>query len=273
MKTTNYLDEIIKRKKEEVKQLVELTKSNPNHVLNKILDQNRAPSTKFARALRGSTLAVIGEIKRSSPSAGVIQEIADPVELALEYCRGGVSTISVLTDKEGFGGSLDDLCQISLELGKEYSHIPILRKDFILHPLQLAEAVYAGASAVLLIVGVLGNDLKTFVDEATQLGLETLTEVHSLEELELALKANCPIIGVNHRNLKNFTIDLTLSETLAPIIPAYVISVAESGIQEPSQARKMDALGYDAVLVGQALVRSKNPSLLIAQMKGEPNES
>jgi len=229
--------------------------------------------TKFDRALRGPTLAIIGEIKRRSPSAGIIQEIPNPVELALKYCEGGISAISVLTDQEGFGGSLEDLRRISLEVEKLHPHIPILRKDFILHPLQLAEAVYAGASAVLLIVGVLGDDLKTLVNEANQLGLETLTEVHSLEELELALEANCPIIGINHRNLTNFTTDLSLSETLFPRIPPQVISIAESGISDPSQAREMKALGFDAILVGEALVRSQNRPLFIEQMRGAANES
>lgn len=273
MKTTHYLTQIIERKKKEVGRLIEVTQSNPNHVLNAILNQNRTPGKKFANALKKSKLAIIGEIKRRSPSAGTIQDIPSPIELALEYCKSGISAISVLTDQDGFGGSLDDLCQISKELNRKYPDIPTLRKDFIVHPLQLAEAVYHGASAVLLIVGVLRHDLKTFLDEANRLGLEALAEVHNREELELAIQAGCPIIGINHRNLNNFTIDLTLSEALISQIPDHIITVAESGILDPLQAKKMQTLGFDAILVGEALVRSQNRPVFIKQLIGGNGES
>lgn len=272
MKRQNFLAEIIRRKQEEVARLIGLTEKDPHHILSKILRETRSPSAKFSTALKAPSLSVIGEIKRASPSIGAISAIEDPVALALEYCSGGVSALSVLTDQEGFGGSLEDLRQVSLEVGKKYPHIPILRKDFILHPIQLAEAVYAGASAALLIVGVVGNELKTLLNEATRLGLETLTEVHNLEELKLALEANCPIIGVNHRNLTDFSIDLTLSQTLIPFLSSPILSVAESGIKGALEARRMDALGFDAVLVGESLVRSNDRVSLIAQMKGEVNE-
>jgi len=230
-----YLDTILETKQKEIESL-----------------QKR--KGRFAASLKKPHLAVIAEVKRRSPSAGEIKEIEDPLALAKCYVEEGASAISVLTDRH-FGGDLADLKLVARGISA-----PILRKDFILHPLQLAEAIEAGATAVLLIAGLLKDQLKTFLMLASQLGLETLTEVHNQAELELALDAGAPIIGVNHRNLTNFEIDLSLSEKLRPHIPPHVIAVAESGIRTPEQAKRMRELGYDAILVGEALVRS--PELL-----------
>jgi len=271
-KPGNYLEKIVVRKKKEVEELMH-SAADPRHALNQILQGKHVCEGRFSTALRGQKLAVIGEIKRRSPSRKEMAEIKDPVSLALEYCRGGAAAISVLTDREGFGGTLEDLRQIADALAKQYPHIPVLRKDFIIHPLQLAEAALAGSSAVLLIARVLGKDLRMFIDEATRLGLETLTELHDLADLKLALEAKAPIIGINHRNLATFAIDLHLSEELRPHIPPGVIVVAESGIQNREQAGRMHALGCDAILVGEALVCSESPAKLIAEMRGENNES
>lgn len=238
----DYLEKIAAYKKQEVEKL----KKRP-----------------FAAALRGSELAVIGEVKRRSPSKGELREIADPLALAQEYCAGGAGAISVLTDGPSFGGSLDDLRRVS-----EGVAAPTLRKDFILHPLQLAEAVRAGASAVLLIARLVGKDLEKLLQVAEEIGLETLTEVHDRDDLEMALEAKAPIIGINHRNLHTFVIDMSISEQLLPLIPAHVITVAESGIRSAEEARQLRELGYDAVLVGEALVKSQYPSRLIAEMRG-----
>lgn len=273
MKPVNHLDKIIAYKKQEVDQLIEDTKSNPKHALNLILNRDHQLSNHFSTALKGSTLSIIGEVKRRSPTCGEIRSIEDPSDLALKYCCGGASAISVLTDAKGFGGSLDDLSQVSQKLKSEYPTVSVLRKDFILHPLQLAEAVLVGANAVLLIVNVVGKNLKFLLQEARRLGLEVLTEVHNLPELELALEAEASIIGINHRNLSTFKIDLGLSEILRPLIPSHIITVAESGIHHPKQAKQMRELAFDAILVGEALVRSKDPSDLIKQMKGGKNES
>lgn len=268
MKTNNHLDKILKDKQEEVKRLIALTTDNPDHPLNILLRQSHASTGAFAQALKSKPLSVIAEVKRRSPSVGVIQARLDPVTLALKYCKGGAAAISVLTDAVGFGGSLEDLHAIAIALKQHYPHVPILRKDFILHPLQLAEAVYAGASAVLLIVSIVGKDLPLLLKEASRLGLETLTEVHNISELELALEAGSPIIGINHRNLKTFEMDMSLSETLRSKIPPHIITVAESGIHEVVQAQHLYALDYDAILVGEALVKSHNPVSLLQQMRG-----
>ena len=248
-KKKNYLEKILVHKKREVDELLTSKKG------------------KFASALKQDSLAVIGEIKRRSPSRGALQEISDPVQLALEYCQGGASAISVLTDVH-FDGKLDDLKRVCQVLDHLYPHVPVLRKDFIIHPIQLVESLNAGASAVLLIAKVLGADLKSFILEAKRLGLETLTEVHDAEDLALAIQAGATIIGINHRNLSTFEIDLNISRDLRPLIPSSILTVAESGIFTPADADTMRKREFDAVLVGEALVCSDNPAELIAQLKG-----
>lgn len=268
MKPSTYLDKIVAYKKQEVEKLMSEVQSNSDHLLNKILEQSHVPGTHFSASLKNPHVAIIGEVKRKSPSRGEIGRIDDPCELALKYCQGGASAISVLTDAKSFGGSLQDMKQVKERLTQKYPKVSVLRKDFILHPLQLAEAVSAGANAVLLIANVVGKHLQYLLREAKRLGLEVLTEVHDLHELELALEADAPIIGINHRNLHTFEIDLGISETLRPMIPSHIITVAESGIYQPEQAKRMHELGFDAILVGEALVKSNDPSELIRQMKG-----
>lgn len=270
---SHYLDKILTEKKQEVARLIEETKYHPQHPFNQILQQTYAPTSQFSAALKGPNLSVIAEVKRRSPSCGEIQAIEDPVKLALEYSQGGASAVSVLTDAKSFGGSLNDLSQVSKALALKSPKVSVLRKDFIIHPLQLAEAVSNGAHAVLLIAHVVRKELKFLIQEAQRLGLEILTEVHNLADLELALEAEAAIIGINHRNLDTFEIDLTISERLRPLIPPHVIAVAESGIHHPAQAERMRDLGFDAILVGEALVRSKEPSKLIKKLKGAQDEN
>jgi anthranilate phosphoribosyltransferase len=270
--SANYLDQILLEKKKEVEQLISITHANPKHPLNKILNQQHILKKSFSNSLKSQKFAVIGEIKRASPTRGKIQDIPDPISLAIKYCQGGASAISILTDSKSFGGTLKDLSQVSKELAIHYPSVPTLRKDFIIHPLQLAEAVLAKTSAVLLIVRILGKEVKILLEEATRLGLEAVIEVHDLNELEIALAAGASIIGINHRNLTTFEIDLTLSEHLRPLIPSHVITIAESGIHTSEQAKHMQDLGYDAILVGEALVRLENPSSLIQCMKEGKDE-
>lgn len=260
----HYLQAILKDKKQEVERLIQLTEGNAQHYLNQILNQEHlTASRRFSNALKSVPFAVIGEVKRRSPSLGGIRDFADPAGLAWAYANGGASSISVLTDANHFGGALIDLLEVSHQV-----KVPVLRKDFILHPLQMAESVFAGAAAVLLIARILGKDLKRMIGEAERLGLEALVEVHDRDDLDMAIDAGALIIGVNHRNLQTFEIDLNISETLRPRIPRHVIAVAESGIHTPAQAKRMRDLEYDAVLVGEALVRSEDPSGLIRKMKG-----
>ncbi len=268
MKKRDYLGEIVRHKKQEIDRLIQIAQGDRDHPLNRILQESRPSRGRFLSALNQPGLSVIAEIKRRSPSRGQIREIVDPIALALEYSRGGARALSVLTDAKGFGGSLEDLKSIS-----EALPIPTLRKDFILHPLQLAETVLAGASAVLLIATLLKKDLKQLIDEAARLGLEALVEVHDSEDLTLALEAGAEIIGVNHRNLETFELDLGISERLRPLIPRHITTVAESGIHTAEQARRMGDLGYSAILVGEALVRADSPCELLIQFIGGGDES
>lgn len=272
MKFANYLENLLACKKGEIQQLIQDTQRDPQHHLNRILHQEHICQERFLKALKSPGLSIIGEIKRESPTCGKIRHIDDPATFALQYCQGGASAISVLTDMQGFGGSLKDMHRVSKILNQSYPEVAILRKDFILHSLQLAEAVFYGAHAVLLIVGVVGSNLKSLLQDAQRLGLDVLTEVHDLPELELALEAGAKIIGMNHRNLKRFTIDLEVSEKLKPYIPEGVVTVAESGIHNPMQAEKIRKMGCDGILIGEALVKAQNPSQLIKQMKGETGE-
>lgn len=239
---SNYLELIVERKKIEIAALKKKKKLREN--------------------LRGDSLKVIAEIKRRSPSKGMIREIADPLQLAKAYLEGGASALSVLTDKEGFGGSLEDLQKTA----STFPDACVLRKDFIIDPIQLEETCKAGASAVLLIVAILGNKTSLFIEEAKKWHLETLVEVHNEEELAIAIAAGSEIIGVNNRNLSTFEIDLSVAERLAPLIPQGIVKVAESGISSREDALRMRKAGYDAVLVGEALVKAHSPQELIKKL-------
>jgi indole-3-glycerol phosphate synthase len=196
-------------------------------------------------------VGVIAEVKRRSPSAGAIREEADPVETALLYEKGGASAISVLTDLEYFGGTLGDIERVT-----SHTKLPVIRKDFIIDELQILEARNAGASAVLLIVRLLGREsLRALRDIAHEAGMVALVEVHDDEELDIAIDSGARIIGVNNRDLDTLTIDLAVSERLIPRIPKGVTAVAESGLRSPDDVRRMADAGADAVLVGEALMR------------------
>lgn len=258
-----YLEPIIAAKQEAMRMLeLELSVQTENP-LHRVLSQDHAPHDRFSSALKKEGLSIIAEIKGASPSLGLIRDIPDPVALALMYEHAGAAAISVLTDSTGFGGSLEDLAQVS-----NASTVPSLCKDFIIHPLQLAQAKLAGASAVLLIVKVLGSRLSTFMREARRLGLETLTEVHDRADLEIALEAQAPIMGINHRDLSTFEIDMNISAQVLPLIPAGIITVAESGIRHAEQALYLKDLGFDALLVGEALMRSPDPAAKIRELRG-----
>lgn len=265
----NYLDSIKQRKNIEVNNILKQLVCDKNHPLHKVMEQSKVPSGLFATSLHKNQLAVIAEIKRRSPTRKNLNDIPDPAKLVLDYCNGGAAAISVLTDEIDFGGSLADIKNVSRMLIKHSLQIPILRKDFIVHPIQLAESAHAGVDAVLLIASLLKKNLQDYIKEATRLGLETLTEVHNLEDLYYAKEANAPIIGVNHRDLKTFQIDLSLSEKLRNELPSECIKVAESGIYTPQTANQIRNRGYDAVLIGEALVTAKRPVQFIKQMIGK----
>jgi indole-3-glycerol phosphate synthase len=219
----------------------------------------------FAPALRqGTTVGVIAEVKRRSPSAGGIREDLDPVAHARAYVSGGAVALSVLTDERHFGGSLDDLQRVA-----EAVAVPTLRKDFILDELQLHEARAAGASAALLIARILEpRRLDALAAAARGLGLGVLIEVHTAAELEAALSAGPAAVGVNSRDLDSFTVDLAVAERLLPLVPAGIPAVAESGIGARADVARLAAAGADAVLVGTSVARSGDPAAAVRALAG-----
>ena len=219
----------------------------------------------FIEPLSLPGLSVIAEIKRRSPSAGPLNETLDPASQARRYVMGGAAAISVLTEPDHFGGSLDDLRAV-----REVVDVPLLRKDFVLHPAQIWEAREAGADAVLLIVAALDDAaLSSLIAEASMARLEPLVEVHDQPEFERARAAGATLIGVNNRDLTTFDTDLAIAERLAPLLGGGIVSIAESGVSDPAGARRMAAAGYDAILVGQALVTSNDPAQLLAALRGD----
>lgn len=206
---------------------------------------------------RGPTrLGVIAEVKKASPSVGLIDPDFDPVRQARRYLEGGASCLSILTDEKYFQGSLSYLTQIS-----RFSDAPLLRKDFTIHEVQIHEAAVSGADAILLIVAALDDDhLRRLYDEAKSLMLDVLVEVHDLREMERALELGADLIGINNRNLKTFEVDLATTESLAEEVPDEVLLVSESGIKTPEDAMRVLEAGANAVLIGEALMRANDPS-------------
>jgi indole-3-glycerol phosphate synthase len=218
------------------------------------------PPRDFVGALRRETLAVVAEIKRRSPSKGDLAPDLDPVATARSYASGGAACLSVLTDGPYFGGAPADLVAARAAV-----NLPVLRKDFTIDPLQIDEARAMGADAVLLIVAALDDATLTDLHaHARGLGLAVVVEVHDDAELDRALALEPQLLGVNARNLSSFAEDLTIGERMIERIPAGVVAIAESAIRSVDHARRMAAAGFDAVLVGEALVRADDPDALVA---------
>jgi indole-3-glycerol phosphate synthase len=213
-------------------------------------------------AFRASGVSVIAEVKRASPSRGALAEIADPAALAAEYAAGGAAAISVLTEQRRFGGSLEDLRAVRGKVD-----VPVLRKDFVVSSYQLWEARAAGADLVLLIVAALTrNELAGLLDRAVSIGLTPLVEVHDEEEVDRALEAGATLIGVNARNLRTLEVDRETFARLAPRIPGSVVRVAESGVRGPHDVFEYAKQGANVVLVGESLVRGKQPRTAVADL-------
>jgi indole-3-glycerol phosphate synthase len=220
---------------------------------------------RFGAALREPGIAVIAEFKRRSPSAGTLREAPDLHELVGAYERGGASALSVLTEEKHFDGALEDV-----RAARTACELPILRKDFIVDDYQLYEAKVAGADAVLLIVAALQSaDLAALHEGASRLGLDVLVEVHDREELQTALKMGAELIGINNRDLRDFSVDVARTEKLMGEIPAGVTVVSESGIAGAEQLVKLEDAGVDAVLVGEALMRSADPEAALRALRGD----
>jgi indole-3-glycerol phosphate synthase len=216
----------------------------------------------FAGALRGPGLSVIAEMKQRTPSMGVLVEDYRPADLAHAYTEGGAAGISVLTQMASFGGRPEHVMA-----ARAASDLPILRKDFVTDPYEIAEARAAGADAVLLIVAALDRaHLAELLAVARSRGVAALVEVHGEAETRLALEVGATLIGINHRDLRTFDIDLELTERLRKLIPDDVIVVAESGIHDAGAARRVYEAGADAILVGEVLMRAQDPAAKIKEL-------
>jgi indole-3-glycerol phosphate synthase len=211
-----------------------------------------------------ATVGVIAEVKRRSPSQGAIRENLDPVLHAQSYARGGAVAVSVLTDEAHFGGSIEDLRRVAAAI-----QTPVLRKDFVIHEVQIHEARAAGASAVLLIARILGaSQLAALARVVRQLGMTPLIEVHAPRELEAALAAVPTVLGVNARDLDTFKVDLCGAEDLIRQVPAAVPVVAESGIERREDVERLAAAGADFVLVGTSVARQEDPETAVRKLVG-----
>ncbi len=255
------LDRIVAVKREEVARL------SPRAAELRAAARDVAPALSFRTALHHPTeVRLLAEVKRRSPSAGEIRPGADPAEIARCYRDGGAAALSVLTDVQHFGGSLEALRAARAAVG-----LPLLRKDFIISPEQVWEARAAGADAILLIARILGDgDLRDLHGLAIDLGMDVLVEVHTGEELDRVLAADARLIGVNNRDLATFTTDLGLSLRLAEGVPDAVTLVAESGIRTAADVDRLGAAGFHAVLVGESLMRQPDVARAAAALTGRP---
>lgn len=243
------LEEIVARTRDRV------AERRRAHPIEGVLAAPGPPRRPFAEALLRSGVNVIAEFKRRSPSRGVIREDLSPEAAARVYEAAGATALSVLTEEDFFGGSLEDL-----RAARAATHLPALRKDFLVDTYQVWEARAAGADAVLLIVAVLGDrELRTLLHEARAARLEALVEVHDRAELDRALAAEARLVGVNSRDLKTLEVSLETALSLAPQIPDEVVAVAESGIRQGADVRRLRDAGYDAFLVGEHLMAASDP--------------
>jgi len=243
------LDEILAVKRREITEL----KPKMSELRKTALLRNDFRSLHAALDRGPDKLALIAEVKKASPSAGVIAETFHPVEIAKNYARAGCEAISVLTDEPFFQGKLEYLGQIRSAVS-----VPLLRNDFILDEVQIAEAAAAGADAVPLIVAALDQqELVTLLETATLYQLDALVEVHTLDELDRALETEAKMIAINNRNLATFEVDLAVTELLSEQVPNDIVLVSESGIRTAAEVARVRACGVNAVLIGEALLRGQ----------------
>lgn len=260
----NFLSEIVARKRQVMEglranspvdalhaQALEVRKNAAEHRLRGALD-TPSPAVK-----------IIAEFKRASPSVGTIRADLSPADVARDYQHGGACAISVLTEEEHFAGSIADLTAV-----RSSTHLPVLRKDFIVDAIQIYEAAVAGADAILLIVAALDDDslgeLRKVAED--ELGLDALVEVHTSDELRRAVNRGAKIIGVNNRGLQTFEVSLNTSERLIAEAPQNSIMISESGLHDPEQLRHLQALGFRGFLIGEGLMRAKNPGIALRDL-------
>ena len=259
--------------------------------LQEIMDAKRREITPYARPVTDAELAafavhskhpgfrqslntpgrltVIAEVKRASPSVGMIKADVNAVEQARLYADAGADCLSVLTESQYFKGQLQDLVDVVKDQSLRANPLPCIRKDFMVHPYQVLEAAQAGARCILIIVrGLSDEEIRPIHHAAKVAGLDTLFEVHDEAELERALTHNPDMVGVNNRNLSTFQIDLSFAERVIPQMPKHILKVAESGIKTAEDAARMRAVGAHALLVGESLMRAANPRALLDSFRG-----
>ncbi len=257
-----FLTEIIAHKRDQVAAL----RPNANALERGAMDRANA-HRPFTEALRRRSPAIIAEIKKASPSRGLLQPDFQPARIARAYEAGGAACLSVLTDRDYFQGSLEDLCEARAAVA-----LPVLRKDFTIDQVQIFEAAASGADALLLIAAVLSaSDLRDLRERAEGFGLSVLVEVHDEEELSKAVDSGAAILGVNNRNLETLEVSIETSLRLADRIPSSVIRVSESGIHARSDIARLEAAGYHAFLVGESLMRAPNPADALRALIGNPS--
>ena len=233
----------------------------PLEELERRLDE-RPEQRPFGEALVRPGLSVIAEFKRQSPSAGEIQAGATPAGIAAAYEEGGAAALSILTDEQHFGGSLDDLRE-----ARAACALPVLQKDFTVDRYQLYEAAVAGADAILLIIAALsGQEFAALYEEARGLDLDVIVEVHKEDELETALTVDADVLGINNRNLDDFTVDIGTTFELITDVPAGKTVVSESGIADRGTLDELERVGVDAVLIGEALMRADDPGAKLREL-------
>lgn len=259
----SFLSRIVSHKRDE---LANAQKKLSLVALQQMARAQAAPRD-FRRALTtGENIAVIAEMKKSSPSAGVLREDFNPVRLAKSYAAHGAAALSILTDEKFFGGNLENL-----QKAQAVCTLPILRKDFILNPYQIWEARAFGADAILLIVAMLDRtQLFELLFAVEETGMQTLVEVHNEAELDRALLAGANLFGINNRNLQTFEVTLETTERLSKLIPSSCVRVAESGIKSPRDVERMAACGVEAILVGSHLMRQVDPGQALVELTGVP---
>ena len=266
----NILEEIAKRREIDIadrKKEVPLEKvlENAKKIASLELEKAGTFEFSFKKNLERSGISFICEVKKSSPSKGVIAQDFPYLQIAMDYERAGASAVSVLTEPHYFMGKDKYLKEIANEI-----HIPIIRKDFIIDAYQIYEAKVLGASAILLICSLLDDkSLKDFLEIAHSIGLSVLVEAHDEEEVKRALNAGAGIVGVNNRDLKTFKVDLTNSVRLRKLVPEDVVFVSESGIETAEDIKRLKDCGTDAVLIGETLMRCADKKQMLKLLSGE----
>jgi len=255
------LDRIVDDTRDEVKRRKKLV---PLKELKGQIERREEGARPFNEALTRPGVSLIAEHKRRSPSAGAIREGSEVTEIVKAYERGGAAALSILTEPFHFAGSLDDLRE-----ARTAAALPILRKDFIVHRYQLYEAAAAGADAILLIVAALDlSELSELLHEARELDLDALVEVHDERELEAALDVEADVLGINNRNLSDFTVDIERTFELLADIPAGKTVVSESGFRTRDQLDDLERVGVDAVLIGETLMRAPDIEAAVRELTG-----